>query len=143
MTSRSRTFVGFLLALGTTAACGGEGGFDAWCNTPGREVTLLFYCLPPSVLAIVVGWGVRARQLRNWDLRESAAAPSSWATVGVFLALFVVAGLLLSFALNGADGCAPEQRSMNLRYAWAGIVIATVLCLVGPLGANWLYGRRQ
>ena len=143
MTSRLRTLPGFLLALGTTAACGGEGAFDAWCNTPGREMTLLlFYVIPPGVLAMVVAWGVRARQLRGWDLRKSAASPSSWLTVGIFLALFLVTGLVLSFALNGADGCAPEQRSINLGFAWLGILIATVLCLVGPLGANWWYTRR-
>ena len=103
---------------------------------------LLFYCLPLGILATAVAWGVRTRQLRNWDLRKSVAAPSSWSTVGVFLALFFVAGLALSFALNGAEGCAPEQRSMNLGFAWLGILIATVLCLVGPLGANWWYTRR-
>lgn len=131
------------LLLGLTAGCGGEGAFDSWCNTPGREMTLLlFYTLPPGVFAAMVAGWARKRQLDDWDLRESAGAPSSWLTVGIFLALFFIAGLVLSFALNGADGCAPEQRTMNLSFAWLGILLAAVLCLLGPLGANWWYRRR-
>ena len=146
MTNRARTLdcrIFLPLLLGATTACGGEGAFDAWCNTPGREMTLLlFYALPPGVLAAVVAGWARKRQLDGWDLRESAGAPSSWLTVGIFLALFFVAGLVLSFALNGADGCAPEQRTMNLWFAWLGILLSAVLCLLGPFGANWLYTRR-
>ena len=146
MTNGSRTLDGRVLLpllLGATAACGGEGAFDAWCNTPGREITLLlFYALPPGVLAAAVAGWARKRQLDGWDLRESAGVPSSWLTVGTFLALFFVAGLVFSFALNDAEGCHPEQRTTNLWFAWVGIVLAAVLCLLGPFGANWLYTRR-
>lgn len=130
------------LLLGATAACGGEGAFDAWCNTPGRELTLLFYTLPTGVLAAVVSGWARTRQLAGWDLRKSAGAPSSWLTVGIFLALFVIGGLVFSFALNGADECAPAQRDVNLWFTWSGILLAAVLCLLAPLGANWWYTRR-
>ena len=131
------------LLLGGTAACGGEGALDAWCNAPGREMTLLlFYTLPPGVLAAVVAGWVRKRQLDGWDLRESAGAPSSWLTVGIFLALFFIGGLVFSFALDGADGCAPEQRDSNLWFTWSGILLAALLCLLAPLGANrWYMGR--
>lgn len=130
------------LLLGPTAACGGEGAFDAWCNTPGRELTLLlFYTLPPGVLAAVVSGWARKRQLAGWDLRESAGAPSSWLTVGIFLVLFFIGGLVFSFALNGADECAPAQRDVNLWFTWSGILLAAVLCLLAPLGANWWYTR--
>ena len=132
-----------LLLLGATAACGGEGAFDAWCNTPGREMTLLlFYTLPPGTLAALVAGWARKRQLDGWDLRESAGAPSSWLTVGIFLALFFIGGLVFSFALDGADGCAPEQRDRNLWFTWSGILLAALLCLLAPLGANrWYMGR--
>ena len=131
------------LPLGVTAACGGEGAFDAWCNTPGRELTLLlFYTLPPGVLAAVVSGWARKRQLAGWDLRKSAGAPSSWLTVGIFLALFVIGGLVFSSVLNGADECAPAQRNANLWFTWLGILFAVVLCLLAPLGANWWYTRR-
>ena len=101
-----------LLLLGATAACGGEGAFDAWCNTPGREMTLLlFYTLPPGALAALIAGWARKRQLDGWDLRESAGAPSSWLTVGIFLALFFIGGLVFSFALDGADACASEIPS--------------------------------
>ena len=80
------------LLLWATAACGGEGAFDAWCNTPGREITLLFYALPSGVVALaVVGWA-RKRRLDGWDLRESTSAPSSGSLVWVFLAAFVASG---------------------------------------------------
>ncbi len=143
MTNRSRTAQGYLLLLCTTAACGGEGAFDAWCNMPGREMTLLlFYALPPGVVAAVVTGWARTRQLGDWDLRESAGAPPFWSSVGIFLVLFFVAGLVLSFAMNGAEGCAPEQRSLNLWFAWLGILLAAVLCVLGPLVASWWYTRR-
>lgn len=143
--NRLRTLDGrvFLpLLLCGTAACGGEGAFDAWCNTPGREMTLLFYALPLGVVALaVVCWACK-RRLDGWDLRESTSAPSSWSLVWIFLAAFLVFGLVLSYALNGADGCAPEQRTANLWFTWLGILLAVLLCLLGPFGANWAYTRR-
>ena len=105
-------------------------------------MSLLFYALAPGVIALAaVGWA-RKRRLDGWDLRESASAPSSWTMVWMFLAVFLVAGLVLSFALNGADGCAPDQRTTNLSFSWLGILLAAVLCLLGLFGANWLYARR-
>ena len=62
--------------------------------------------------------------------------------MGILLGAFIVAGLVLSFALNGADGCAPEQRTTNLWFTWQGVLFAAVLCLLGLLGANWFYVRR-
>ena len=145
MANRSRTLDGRVclpLAAIATAACGGEGAFDAWCNTPGREMSLLFYALAPGVIALaVVGWA-RKRRLNGWDLRESTSAPSSGSLVWIFVAVFLVSGLVLSFALNGADGCAPDQRTTNLSFTWLGILLAAVLCLLGLFGANWLYARR-
>ena len=145
MTNQARTLDGreFLtLLLCATAACGGEGAFDAWCNTPGRELTLLFYTFTSGVVALaVVGWA-RKRRLDGWDLRETTSAPSSWSLVWVFLAAFLASGLVLSFALNGADGCAPEQRATNLGSTWLGILLAAILCLLGLFGANRLYARR-
>ena len=146
MTNRPRTLDGRVfvpLLLCATAACGGEGAFDAWCNTPGREMSLLFYTLAPGVIALaVVGWA-RKRRLEGWDLRESLSTPSSGKMVWIFLAVFFVSGMVLSFAMNGADGCAPEQRTTNLWFTWQGILLAAVLCVLGLFGANWLYARRR
>ncbi len=145
MTNRSRSLDGRVLLpllLCATAACGGESAFDAWCNAPGREMSLLFYALAPGVIALaVVGWA-RKRRLDGWDLRESPSAPSSGRMVWTVLAVFLVSGLVLSVALNGADGCAPEQRTTNLWFTWQGILLAGVLCVLGLFGANWLYVRR-
>ena len=145
MTNSSRTLDGrgFLpLLLCATAACGGEGAFDAWCNTPGREMSLLFYALAPGVIALAVIAWARKHRLDGWDLRASPTAPSSSTMVWIFLTVFLVAGIVLSFALDGADGCAPEQRTTNLWFTWRGIVLAALLCVLGLLGANWWYARR-
>ena len=145
MTNRRGTLVGrvFLpLLVGATAACGGEGAFDAWCNAPGREMTLFLYAVAPGFGAAGAVWWMRRRRLKNWDLRESPGAPSAGTMVWVFVGAFLVAGLVLSFALNGADGCAPEQRTANLWFTWQGLLLAAVLCLLGLLAANWSYKRR-
>ena len=130
------------LLLCATAACGGEGAFDAWCNTPGREISLLFYPLAPGVIALAAVWWAQKRRLDGWDLRESPSAPSSATIVWIFLVVFLISGLVLSLALSGADGCAPEQRTTNLWFTWPGILLAGVLCLLGLFGANRLYARR-
>ena len=145
MANRASTLDGrvFLpLLLCATTACGGEGAFDVWCNTPGREITLLFYAFPSGVVALaVVGWAHK-RRLDGWDLRESTSTPSSGSLMWLFLAAFFVAGVVLSLALNGADGCAPDQRTTNLWFTWLGILLAAFLCLLGRFGANRLYARR-
>lgn len=143
MTKRLRALGGGALLLCATAACGGEGAFDAWCNAPGREVALLLYAAVfGGVGAIVVGW-MRMRGLKCWDLRHSAGAPSTWTVVWVFLAIFLVSGLVLSFRLDGAEGCAPEQRGMNTWFLWGGILGGAGLCLAGWVVANKAYmGRR-
>ena len=143
MMKRSCTLGGGALLLCATAACGGEGAFDDWCNAPGREMELLLYAVVVGVFgAIVVSW-VRMRSLKRWDLRRSASAPSTWTVVWVFLAIFLVSGLVLSFRLNGADGCAPEQRGMNTRFLWEGILVGAGLCLAGWVVANKWYARRR
>ena len=131
-----------LLLMGATAACGGEGEFDAWCNTPGREMTLLLYAIAPGFAAAVAIWWTRKRRLENWDLRESLNAPSVGALVWIFLGVFLAWGLVLSVFLSGADGCAPAQRTTNLLFTWLGFVIAATLCGLGLFGASWSYGRR-
>ena len=45
-----------LLLMGTTVACGGEGEFDAWCNAPGREMTLLLYAITPGFAGAGAVW---------------------------------------------------------------------------------------
>ncbi len=145
MRNRSRTLDGRVLLpllLCATAACGRADAFDTWCNTPESETWLLLYILAPgTIAAAVVGWA-RKRRLEGWDLRESASAPSSGATVWILLGAFIVAGLVLSFALSGADGCAPEQRTTNLWFTWQGVLLAAVMCVLGLFGANWFYVRR-
>ena len=141
MTKRSCALGGGALLLCATAACGGEGAFDAWCNTPRSEMFLLLYAVAFGVVGAIVVWQVRMRGLNRWDLR-SASAPSTWIVVWVLLAI-LVSGLVLSFLLDGADGCAPEQRRMNTRFLWGGILGGAVLCLVGWVGANEAYARRR
>ena len=103
---------------------------------------LLFYALAPgTIAAVVVAWASK-RRLDAWDLRESANAPSFGTTVWIVLGAFIVAGFVLSLAVNGADGCAPEQRTTNLWFTWLGILLSAFLCLLGPVGANWWYTRR-
>lgn len=131
-----------LLLMGATAACGGEGEFDAWCNTPGREMTLFLYAMAPGFAAAAAVWWTRKRRLEGWDLRESPNAPSAGVLVWVFLGVFLASGLVLSVFLSGADGCAPEQRNTNLWFTGYGLVIAAALCGLGLSGANWSYGRR-
>ena len=148
MTKRSCALGGGALLLCATAACGGEGAFDAWCNTPGREMALLRYAVAFGVVGAIVVSQVRMRGLNRWDLRRSdlrrtASAPSTRAVVWVLLAIFLVSGLVLSFLLDGADGCAPEQRGMNTRFLWGGILVGAVLCLAGWVGANKAYARRR
>ena len=144
MTNRSHTLAGraFLLLLfcGSTG-CGDEGAFDAWCNTPGREISILFYALGTGVAAVAVVLWARKRRLDDWNLRESARAPSPWTTVWVSLGAFLLAGLVFSLVLSVAEGCAPAQRTANLWSTWQGILLATVLCLLGLLGANRWYTR--
>ena len=145
MRNRSRTLDGRVLLpllFCATAACGGEGAFDAWCNTPGTEMWLLIYALAPGTIAAAVVGSAHKRRLDRWDLRESASAPSSGTTVWILLGGFIVAGLVLSLAVNGADGCAPEQRTTNLRFTWLGILLSAVLCLLARFGASWWYTRR-
>ena len=143
MTKRLRTLGGGALLLCVTAACGGEGAFDAWCNAPGREMALLLYAvLFGGGGAFVVGW-MRMRGLKHWDLRLSTSAPSTSTVVWVLLAVLLVSGLVLSFLLDGAEGCAPEQRGMNTWFLWGGILGGAGLCLAGWVVANKAYmGRR-
>lgn len=129
------------LLLGTTAACGGEGTFDRWCNTPGSEMSLLLYAVVAGLVALVaVGWE-RKRRLDAWNLRESPVAPSAGKMVWILPAVFLVSGLVLSFALNGAD-CEPGQIRKNLFSTWLGFLVAALLCLSGLLAAHWSYTRR-
>ena len=144
MTNRSHTLDGrvfLLLLLCGSTGCGGEGAFDAWCNTPGREMSILFYALGTGVVAVAVVLWARKRRLDGWNLRESARAPSPWTIVWVSLGAFLLAGLAFSLFLTGAEGCAPEQRTANLWFTWQGVLVATVLCLLGLLGANRWYKR--
>ena len=144
MTKRLRTFGGGALLLCATAACGGEGAFDAWCNAPGRERWLLLYAGVFGVVGAFVVWQVRMRSLERWDLRHSASAPSTRTVVWVVLAIVLVsAGLVFSFLLDGADGCAPEQRAVNMRFLWLGILGGAVLCLVVWFRANKSYAKRR
>lgn len=143
MMKRSCTLGGGALLLCATAACGGEGAFDAWCNEPGREMWLLGCAVAFGFVGAIVVSLVRMRGLKRWDLRHSASAPSTWTVVWVFPAFFLVAGLVLSFLLDGADGCAPEQRGMNTRFLWIGILGGAALCLAGWVGANKTYARRR
>ena len=131
-----------LLLMSATAACGGEGAFDAWCNTPGREMSLLLYAVTPGVAAAAAVWWTRKRRLEGWDLRESPDSPAVGMLVWVFLGAFLASGLVLSFFLSDADGCAPEQRTTNIWFAWQGLLVAAGLCLLGLLSANWSYRRR-
>ncbi len=129
-----------LLLTGATAACGGE-AFDQWCNTPGQHLSLLFQAVPLGIIvAAAVGWD-RRRRLDGWDLRKSANSPPYGSPVWVVLVVFAGAGLALSFALYGAEDCAPEQRALNLRFTWLGVLLASCLCLLGLLAANWWYTR--
>ena len=117
--------------------------FDRWCNTEGSHWDLLLYALVAGLIALVaVGWQ-RKRRLDAWDLRESPGAPaaSTMVMVWIFPAAFLVSGLVLSFALNGAD-CEPGQIRTNLFFTWLGILFAALLCLLGLLVANWSYKRR-
>ena len=141
MTNRSRTLDGLVLLLCATAACGGEGAFDAWCNMPGREVSLLLYAFASGVIGLTVVALVRMRHLTRWNLRHAPSAPSPWTIVWIFPIVFLVSGLVLSFALAAADGCAPEQRTRNLSFLWPGILVGTTLCVLGLLGANRWYSR--
>lgn len=143
MTKRWRALGGGALLLCATAACGGEGAFDAWCNAPGREIGLLLYAVVLGGIGAVVVWQVRMRGLKRWDLRDSASAPSTWTAVWVFLAIFLVAGLVLSLLFDGADGCAPEQRGMNTWFLWGGILGGAFLCLAGWVVANKSYAGRE
>ena len=129
------------LLLGATAACGGEGGFDAWCNAPGQETSILFLALAFGVIAAVVVAWARKRGLEGWDLRESASAPSPWTMVGIVIGVFVVSGVVFSLVLSSAENCAPAQRTANLWFTWLGILLATAFCLLGLLGANRSYER--
>ena len=131
-----------LLVMGAISACGGAGEFDAWCNTPGREIELLLYTITPGFAAAAAVWWTRKRRLEGWDLRDSPGAPSTGILVWVFLGAFLVSGLVFSFFLSGADGCAPEQRTTNLWFTWQGLLVAAVLCLLGLIAANWSYTRR-
>lgn len=143
MTKRLRTFSGGALLLCATAACGGEGAFDAWCNAPGRERWLLLYAGVFGVIGAFCVSQVRMRGLKRWDLRHSAGAPSTWTVVWVLLAVLLVSGLVLSFLFDGADGCAPEQRGMNTWFLWGGVLGGAVLCLAGWFGANMWYARHR
>ena len=143
MTKRLRALGGGALLLCATAACGGEGAFDAWCNAPGREMALLLYAAAFGGVGAFVVWQVRMRGLKRWDLRLSTSAPSTWTVVWVLLAVFLVSGLVLSFLLDGADGCAPEQRAVNMRFLWGGLLVGAVLCLMVRIGANKWYARRR
>lgn len=143
MTKRLRALGVGALLLCATAACGGEGAFDAWCNAPGREVALLIYAAVFGGVGAIVVWQVRMRSLKGWDLRRSASAPSTWTVVWVFLAIFLVSGLVFSFLLDGADGCAPEQRGMNTWFLWWGILGGAGLCLAGWVVANKAYAGRR
>lgn len=131
-----------LLLMGATAACGGEGEFDAWCNAPGREMALLLYAVAPGFVAAGTVWWTRKRRLDGWDLRESPDTPAVGMLVWVFLGAFLASGLVLSFFLSGADGCAPDQRTTNIWFTWQGLLVAAGLCLLGLLAANWSYTRR-
>ena len=144
MTKRSCALGGGALLLCATAACGGEGAFDAWCNAPGSEMVLLRYAVGFGVVgAIVAGW-MRMRGLESWDLRHSVGAPSTRTVVWVVLAIVLVsAGLVFSFLLDGADGCAPEQRGMNTWFLWGGILVGAGLCLAGWVVANKAYAGRR
>ena len=144
MTKRLRALGGGALLLCATSACGGEGAFDAWCNAPDSEMVLLRYAVGFGVVgAIVAGW-MRMRGLEHWDLRHSAGAPSTRTVVWVVLAIVLVsAGLVFSFLLDGADGCAPEQRAVNMRFLWGCLLGGAVLCLVVRIGANKWYARRR
>ena len=143
MTKRLRTFGGGALLLCATAACGGEGAFDAWCNAPGRETALLIYAVVFGGVGAIAVWQVRMRGLKRWDLRHSAGAPSTWTVVWVLLAVLLVSGLVLSFLFDGADGCAPEQRGMNTWFLWGGVLGGAVLCLAGWVVANKAYAGRR
>ena len=125
-----------------TAACGGAGEFDAWCNTPGRETTLFLYTITPGFAAAAAVWWTRKRRLDGWDLRESPGAPSAGILVWAFLGAFLVSGLVFSFFLSGADGCDPGQRTTNIQFTWYGLLVAAGLCVLGLLAANWSYTRR-
>ncbi len=131
------------LLLGATAACGGDRAFDDWCNTPGREMTLLLFAATPGVVAAGAVWWTRKRRLEDWDLRESPDAPPVGVLAWVFLGVFLASGLVLSVFLSGADGCAPEQRTANLWFTWLGLAIAAALCGLGLFGASWSYNRRR
>lgn len=137
MTKRLRALGGGALLLCATAACGGEGAFDTWCNEPGSEIDLLLGALGLGVIGSIVVWQVRMRGLKSWDLRHSPNPPSTWTVVWVFLAVFLVSGLVLWFLLDGADGCAPEQRGENTWFLFGGILVGAALCLLGLVGANW------
>lgn len=131
-----------LLLMSATSACGGEGAFDAWCNTPGREMSLLLYAIAPGFAAAAAVWWMRKRRLEDWDLRESPDSPAVGMLVWVFLGAFLASGLVLSFLLSGADGCAPDQRTTNIWFTWQGLLVAAGLCVAGLLAANWSYTRR-
>ena len=105
-------------------------------------MSLLYAFVAPGVLAAAAVWWQRRRHLDRWDLRKSPTAPPAAKLVWLFLGVFVVSGLLLSLALSGAEGCAPEQRNMNILYTWGGILLVTLLCLFGLLVVNRLYARR-
>lgn len=171
MTTRRRALDGAallpLLLLGGSAACndgsavirrfgvffrgggeGGEGGaLDAWCNTPGSEVTLLLYAMVLGLIAAVVVAFIRRHSLARWDLRESPRAPSlslmAWILAMFFPSGFLVSGLVLSVVLHTAAGCAPEQRFTNVMYTWMGVGLAALLCLAGLLAVNWWWRWRQ
>lgn len=135
MTKHWRALGGALL-LGGTAACGGEGAFDAWCNTPGTETQLLFGAVALGTVGWIVGLGLRKRALGRWDLRDSPGALSIRTFVWSFAALFVGSGLVLWFVLSGADGCAPEQKQANTLFLGLGMLGGAALCLIGLEVAN-------
>lgn len=133
--------------LCATGACSGEGGLVSgpWCNQPGREWDLLISAMAISMVAALLVWLVRGRQLQRWDLRDSPVAPSTTAILWTVALCAVVPAGLLSLSVYTAEPCAPAQKMANIVFLWVGVLGGTALCLVGLFGAKTWYvrGSRQ
>lgn len=112
-----------------------------WCNEPGREWDLLLSAMAIGMIAAFVVWLVRGRQLQRWDLRNLPVAPPTTVTLWVVALCAVVPTLLLSLSVYTAEPCAPDQKTANIVYLWAGVLVSAALCLAGLVVAKLQHVR--
>ena len=108
----------------------------AWCNEPGRELELLIAAILVGVIAAFVVLLFRGRQMARWNLRDSPVGPSTTATLWAVALCAAVPAVLVSFSVYAAEPCAPDQKTANILYLWAGVLVGVALCLGGLGMAN-------